>query len=191
MSFSNLRIVVFPETTKTWVARSLEHDLSASGRTADAAIEMLMKMVDAHLAYDIRHGHRPLAAFASAPRLYWQAFVSAPKKEAPIELNRTEPERRFAASSGLPHRIPPQTNHAAHCVRRCTCAPARHSVHFNDPIVGAAANDTGARAHPADDIPAAFITFELRDNSGNGDALVRGRLECRAHAFRDGPRHRA
>lgn len=114
VSFSNLRIVVFPETTKTWVARSLEHDLSASGRTADAAIEMLMKIVDAHIAYDIRHGHQPLGAFASAPRLYWQAFVSAPKKDAPIELNRTAPERSvrcvvgFAAQNPALKRITPR-----------------------------------------------------------------------------------
>ena len=101
MSFSNLRIVVFPETTKTWVARSLEHDLSASGRSADAAIELLMQMVDAHLAYDIRHGHQPLGAFASAPRLYWQAFVAAPKKDAPIELNRTGPERSLRCVVGF------------------------------------------------------------------------------------------
>ena len=101
MSFSSLRIVVFPETTKTWVARSLEHDLSASGRTADAAIEMLMKMVDAHVAYDIRHGHQPLGAFACAPRLYWQAFVAAPKKGAPIELNRTAPDRSLRCVVGF------------------------------------------------------------------------------------------
>jgi len=102
MSFSNLRVVVFPETTKTWVARSLEHDLSAAGRSADAAIDLLMKMVDAHLAYDIRHGHRPLAAFASAPRLYWQAFVSAPKKE----VNRTEPERPLRCVVGFAEQNP-------------------------------------------------------------------------------------
>jgi hypothetical protein len=114
MSFSNLRIVVFPETTKTWVARSLEHDLSASGRTADAAIDMLVKIVDAHVAYDIRHGHQPLGAFASAPRLYWQAFVAAPKKDASIELNQSEPRRSlrcvvgFAAQNPALKRITPR-----------------------------------------------------------------------------------
>ena len=101
MSFSNLRIVVFPETTKTWVARSLEHDLSASGRSADAAIDMLMKMVDAHVAYDLRHGHQPLGAFACAPRLYWQAFVAATKTDPPIELNRTAPDRSLRCVVGF------------------------------------------------------------------------------------------
>ena len=114
VSFSNLRIVVFPETTKTWVARSLEHDLSAAGRTADAAIDLLMKMVDAHLAYDIRHGHQPLGAFTSAPRMYWQACVAAPKKDTPIELNRTAPDRSlrcvvgFAAQNPALKRITPR-----------------------------------------------------------------------------------
>ena len=102
MSYANLRVVVFPETTKTWVARSLEHDLSAAGRSADAAIELLMKMVDAHVAYDIRHGHQPLGAFASAPRLYWQAFVAAPKKE----LTRTEPERPVRCVVGFADQNP-------------------------------------------------------------------------------------
>jgi hypothetical protein len=91
MCFSGLRIVVFPETPKTWVARSLEHDLSATGRTADAAIDTLIRMVDAHVAYDLRHGHQPLAAFASAPRMYWQAFVAASKQAAPVEVNRNTP----------------------------------------------------------------------------------------------------
>jgi hypothetical protein len=73
------------------VARSLEHDLSAAGRSADAAIDTLISMVDAHVAYDLRHGHQPLAAFTSAPRSYWQAFVAASEKEAPVEVTRTAP----------------------------------------------------------------------------------------------------
>lgn len=101
MSCTSLRILVFPETPKTWVARSLEHDLTAVGRTADAAVETLMNMADAHLAYDIRHGHQPLGAFGSAPRLYWQAFKSAPTKGAPIEVNRTTPARSLRCSVGF------------------------------------------------------------------------------------------
>ena len=101
MSCSSLRIVVFPETPKTWTARSLEHDLTAAGRTADAALETLVKMADAHIAYDLRHGHAPLSAFASAPRLYWNAFVAAPKKTEPIELNRAEPSRSLRCIVGV------------------------------------------------------------------------------------------
>jgi hypothetical protein len=99
---SSLRIVVFPETPKTWVARSLEHDMSAVGRSADAAIDTLVRMVDAHLAYDMRHGHQPLGAFASAPGPYWQAFIAAPKKAKPIELfTKTEPIKSLRCVVGI------------------------------------------------------------------------------------------
>jgi hypothetical protein len=101
MPCASLRIVVFPETPKTWTARSLEHDLTAAGGTPDAALETLMKMADAHIAYDIRHGHPPLSAFASAPRLYWNAFVAASKKREPIELNRSEPSRSLRCIVGM------------------------------------------------------------------------------------------
>ena len=84
-----LRIVVFPETTKAWTARSLEHDLAAAGRTAEAAIDALVRIAAAHIAYDLRHGHAPLSAFGAAPRAYWNAFAGASSKARPIEIPRT------------------------------------------------------------------------------------------------------
>lgn len=85
----------------TWTARSLEHDLAAEGRTAEAALDNLVKMADAHIAYDIRHGHEPLSAFASAPQRYWNAFGAAPKKDPPIELTRNEPRRSLRCVVGV------------------------------------------------------------------------------------------
>jgi hypothetical protein len=73
-------------------------------------------------------------------------------------------------------------------LRKALTVRAPRSVHVNDPIVGSPACETGARARTADDVPETFIAFELGDASGNGNALVRGRLERRAHAFRDGSR---
>jgi hypothetical protein len=83
-----LRIVVFPDTPKSWTARSLEHDLAAAGRTAEAAIDTLVKIAQAHIMFDSRHGHEPLSAFQAAPQLYWNAFARSASK--PIEMTRTE-----------------------------------------------------------------------------------------------------
>lgn len=101
MPCASLKIVVFPETPKTWIARSLEHDLAAAGRTAEAALDTLVKVADAHIAYDIRHGHKPLSAFGSAPRIYWNAFSVAKIEQNPVELTRSAPDRSLRYVVGL------------------------------------------------------------------------------------------
>ena len=64
MAPPRLRILVFPETHGTWTARGLEHDLAAEGRTIEAAVDTLLKIARAHVAYDRRHNREPLSAFA-------------------------------------------------------------------------------------------------------------------------------
>lgn len=88
MAHSQLRIIVFPDSPKAWTARSLEHDLAARGTTAEAAIDTLVRIAEAHIAFDTRHGRAPLSAFASAPRLYWNAFARA--EAPPLEVQRPE-----------------------------------------------------------------------------------------------------
>jgi hypothetical protein len=90
MSLPRLRVVVFPETQRTWTARSLEHDLAAGGATAEAALDTLLKIAQAHIAYDVRHGHEPLSVFAAAPQLYWSAFAAAQRIQISTELNWRE-----------------------------------------------------------------------------------------------------
>lgn len=97
MAPCRLRILVFPETRRTWTARALEHDLAAQGRTVEAAIDTLVKIVQAHIAYDRRHNRRPLSAFAAAPQIYWSAFNRA--SELPVLMELDWPE------SGTPARI--------------------------------------------------------------------------------------
>jgi hypothetical protein len=87
MGPNRLRIIVFPETPRTWIARGLEHDLAAGGRTIEAAIDTFMKIALAHIAYDERHHHQPLAAFAAAPRPYWEAFATATPLPVPMQIN--------------------------------------------------------------------------------------------------------
>lgn len=79
-----LRILVFPETPRMWVARGLEHDFSTAGRTMESAIDTFLKVAAAHVAYDCRHHHLPLSAFAAAPPVYWDAFARATPLSIPL-----------------------------------------------------------------------------------------------------------
>lgn len=101
MAQTRLRIVVFPETTKAWTARSLEHDLEAGGRTADAALDALVRVASAHIAFDIRHGRAPLSAFGVAPRSYWNAYGTSSMITKPREVLRMEPHGPFTCSVTL------------------------------------------------------------------------------------------
>ena len=74
MPISRLSIVTFQETRHQFTARCLEHDIVATGRTTELAVDALLKMVRAHFNFDSRHARPPLSAFGPAPRLYWDAF---------------------------------------------------------------------------------------------------------------------
>jgi hypothetical protein len=98
MSPCRLRIVVFPETSRTWMARALEHDLAAQGRTKESAVDTLVKVIRAHVAYDRRHNRKPLSAFAEAPRLYWNAFDRAAELPVLMELDWHDMPARIVAA---------------------------------------------------------------------------------------------
>lgn len=95
MAHPRLRILVFPETYGTWTARGLEHDLSAEGRTIEAAVDTLLRIARAHVAYDLRHNREPLSAFTPAPQRYWQAFTGATRLPAPEEIDWMDNGRRI------------------------------------------------------------------------------------------------
>lgn len=90
MFLARLRVLVFPESVRWWTARSLEHDIAASAPTAEAALDSLVKIAQAHVAYDIRHGREPLSVFAPAPRPYWSAFPAGIRSGLHIELHRPD-----------------------------------------------------------------------------------------------------
>jgi hypothetical protein len=97
---TRLRIVVYPETQRTWTARAIEHDLCVEGRSIQSAIDALLKIALAHVAYDQRHDHEPLSSFAAAPRLYWTAFHAATALPITLEVAWSkdgEPGRIVAA----------------------------------------------------------------------------------------------
>ena len=76
MQTQRLRLVIFQEAPGLWLARSLEHDLSAEARTIGEGVRALVRLVDAHTAFDRRHAHAPLSAFPPAPQAYWNAYAA-------------------------------------------------------------------------------------------------------------------
>ena len=101
MALARLRILVFPESSRAWTARALEHDLAGGGLTMEAALDTVLKVARAHINYDLRHGRQPLSAFAAAPRLYWEAFAGATRVDIRLDLAGDEtamPMRVIAAT---------------------------------------------------------------------------------------------
>ena len=93
MVLPRLTVVVFPESNRWWIARSLERDIAAAGRTPESALDSLVKIAQAHIAFDVRHGREPLSAFAPAPRPYWKAFLDADRTGQEAELRDPERDR--------------------------------------------------------------------------------------------------
>lgn len=87
MSIRRLSILAYPESSVWTTARCLEHDLMTSGRTADLAVDALLKMIRAHVDYDTRHQRAPLSAFLPAPKLYREAFKQGEQRHQIVEAN--------------------------------------------------------------------------------------------------------
>ena len=87
MAVRRLKILVFREPHGKWTARVLEHDLSAEGPTREAAIDLVLRLTRAHIAYDIRHNREPLSAFGPAPMVYWSAFPDESQLQSPQNID--------------------------------------------------------------------------------------------------------
>jgi hypothetical protein len=88
-----LQILAFREFGKNWTARVLEHDMAAGARTLEQAVDTVLRIAQAHVAFDQRHNRTPLSAFAPAPRLYWNAFERASERPIVAELDWSEKTR--------------------------------------------------------------------------------------------------
>jgi hypothetical protein len=84
VSGNRLSLVVYQETPGVWVGRGVEHDLTAEGRTIGETVRAVLRMVDAHTAFDTRHDRPPLSAFRPAPQQYWNAFSAG----TPVPLSQ-------------------------------------------------------------------------------------------------------
>jgi hypothetical protein len=69
-----LSLVIYQDVPGVWVGRGIEHDLTAEGRTIGEAVRALLRMIQAHTAFDARHDRAPLSAFRPAPQSCWNAF---------------------------------------------------------------------------------------------------------------------
>jgi hypothetical protein len=79
-----LSLVVYQDVPGVWVGRGIEHDLTAEGRSIGETVRAVLRMVDAHAAFDSRHDRAPLSAFRPAPQPFWNAFSAG----TPIPLTQ-------------------------------------------------------------------------------------------------------
>jgi hypothetical protein len=74
VSVQRLSLVVYQDVPGVWVGRGIEHDLTAEGRSIGETVRALLRMIQAHTAFDTRHDRPPLSAFRPAPQSCWNAF---------------------------------------------------------------------------------------------------------------------
>jgi len=73
---SCLHVLVFQDMPGVWIGRGLEHDMLTEARTIGEAVRAIVRLVEAHVAFDERHHRTPLSAFGAAPQSCWNAFTS-------------------------------------------------------------------------------------------------------------------
>ena len=76
MTERRLRFVIFLDGPGLWVARGLEHDLTAEAHTIGQALRSAARLVIAHAEFDLRHHLEPLSAFPAAAQSYWNAYAA-------------------------------------------------------------------------------------------------------------------
>ena len=70
------RFVIYQETAGIWIGRGLEYDLAVESHSIGEAARAMVRLIEAHAAFDERHQRPPLSAFKPAPQGYWNAFAS-------------------------------------------------------------------------------------------------------------------
>jgi hypothetical protein len=92
MQTEPLRLVIFQETPGFWTVHGLEHDIMAEGHTIGEALRAVVRSIEAHTLFDLRHSHRPLTAFPPAPQSFWNAYRAG--TAVPLQqLGVTSPEQ--------------------------------------------------------------------------------------------------
>ena len=69
-----LSLVIYQDVPGVWIGRGIEHDLTAEGRSIGETVRALLRMIQAHTAFDARHDRPPLSTFRPAPQSCWNAF---------------------------------------------------------------------------------------------------------------------
>ena len=91
------RLVVYQDVPGLWVGRGLDHDIRAEGRTIGETVRALLRMIQAHGAFDTCDERDPLSALPAAPHSCWNAFGSG----APITLAQLGAARLLFLASFL------------------------------------------------------------------------------------------
>ena len=125
MTERRLRFVIFLDGPGLWVARGLEHDLTAEAHTIGQALRSAARLVMAHADFDVRHHLEPLSAFPAAAQSYWNAYAAG----TPIPLDQlgvSAPpgwEIHAAFATRLPSERQPRTFRPVEGVRPGPSAP--------------------------------------------------------------------
>lgn len=82
-----IRVLIRRGDGTSWQAQVLESDLKTIGASRSAALDTLVKVVQVHVAFDMRLGREPLSTFAAAPDDDWTEFERASKVAQPVELS--------------------------------------------------------------------------------------------------------
>ena len=82
-----MRVLIRRGGGASWQAQVLESDVKTIGASRSAALDTLVKVVDVHVAFDMRLGREPLSTFAAAPDDDWTEFDRASKVAQPVELS--------------------------------------------------------------------------------------------------------
>ena len=101
---SCLHVLVFQEMPGVWVGRGLEHDMVAEAPTVGQALRAILRLVEAHTAFDHRHNRAPLSGFRPAPQGCWNAFTTG----TPLALSQlgVEPPGGWQIAAAIAHRRP-------------------------------------------------------------------------------------
>ena len=89
---SCLHVVLFQDAPGVWIGRVLEHDMLTEARTIGEALRSIIRIIEAHSAFDRRHRRAPLSAFGGAPQQCWAAFTSG----TPLTLSQLGIEQPYA-----------------------------------------------------------------------------------------------
>lgn len=82
-----IRVLIRRGAGASWQAQVLESDVRTIAASRSAALDTLVKVVQVHVAFDLRLGREPLSTFAAAPDDDWTAFDRASKVAQPVELS--------------------------------------------------------------------------------------------------------
>ena len=70
-----LHVLLFQQMPGVWIGQALEHDMVSEASTIGEALRGIVRLVEAHSAFDRRHRRAPLSAFGGAPQSCWSAFT--------------------------------------------------------------------------------------------------------------------